>query len=266
MIRSASKAFAIARVAMLRRTAHIGEVLIRSTFLIATLFIFAQLWRAVGKSAGAIPSGFDPERLVWYLVLTETVIFSTPSSWELVVDREVRSGDVAYRLARPISYPLQHLSASCGERLLRFAVCFGVGSLVALAVAGPIPLAPSDAVAGLGTALLGALIDELVTLSLSLGSFWIENTAGVHLLYRRAVLILGGGFIPLEGYPDWLASACRLLPFRYLAAGPARLFVGAETEGVWPVLSAQLLFGAFALLGLIGVYRLGLRRVVAQGG
>jgi ABC-2 type transport system permease protein len=48
-------------------------------------------------------------------------------------------------------------------------------------------------------------------------------------------LTIGGVFLPLELFPDWLASIARGLPFASIAYAPARAFVGFD----WPVLAPR---------------------------
>jgi ABC-2 type transport system permease protein len=265
-IRALEKALAVAWMSATRRFTYLGQLLVQSTFLPLVLFVFSELWKAVERSGFERPSGYSTAQLIWYLTFTEATLFSAANTWNLEVDREVRNGDIAYRLARPLSYPLFCLASSLGERLTRFLTLFAMGGLVSFLVVGPIRLSAAGAVAGLAVSLFSMLIDEQIRLGISLTSFWVENTSGIHLLYRRAAMLLGGMFIPIEAYPEWLAGICRALPFRYLTAEPARIFLSPNAEGLGELLLAQLGFCLFAFLFFNIIYRVGVRRVSAQGG
>jgi ABC-type uncharacterized transport system permease subunit len=80
------------------------------------------------------------------------------------------------------------------------------------------------------------------------------------------MLLLGGALVPLSVYPEWLARFCRVLPFRHLVAGPASLFVAHDARDWASLSSLQLAFGGAVALLAYALYRLGLRRMVAQGG
>jgi ABC-2 type transport system permease protein len=67
--------------------------------------------------------------------VTESVALSTPRLVQKI-DTEVRAGDVAFALARPVSYPLYHLAGYRCETALRLPVNVLVGSLVALLAVG----------------------------------------------------------------------------------------------------------------------------------
>ncbi len=256
------KTFSVLRITLLSRFAYVGELLVRSLFMVLIIFIFTQLWRATGNIDR---TGFSLPQLIWYLAFTEAIMMSANAGGG-EVDREVRSGDLAYRLARPLPYPLFHLGSALGERLLRFVLNLLVGVLVALVVTGPLAVGPLALACSLSAALAGFVADWTWSMTISLLSFWIEETSGIHLLYRRALMLLGGMLIPIDAYPAWLQGIARALPFQYLVYAPARLFVRPDT-GYW-----MEAMGAIALLGVAGcvplmlVYALGLRRVSAQGG
>lgn len=262
-----SKTVAVLRITVAARLAYIGEILIRTSFLVMVLYIFTQLWRTTNGSQNvAALTGFEIPQLIWYLAFTEAIIISGAALGENEVDREVRSGDIAYRLARPLPYPLYHLGAAIGERLLRFVLNLIVGALVALVVVGPIPLAPLSVLAAFSAALLGFVVDWIWSFTISLLSFWVEDTMGLHLLYRRAQMLLGGMLIPLSAYPDWLRNITSALPFQYLVYQPARLFVQTTVSGWLDVMVILTLIGLVSLLPMLAIYHLGLRRVSAQGG
>jgi ABC-2 type transport system permease protein len=264
---TAGKVLAIFRLTLQSQLSYVGEFLVRCVFLLVILFAFTELWKATSQSQGVLQmTGYTLVQLIWYLAFTEAMITSTRNLTSLEVDEEVRSGNLAYRLARPLSYPLHHLGAELGERILRFALNLAVGCLVALLLVGPIPFAATALPAALSAALLAFLIDFAISFTISLFSFWIEDTTGLHLLYRRLLMLAGGMLIPLEAYPDWLERIARALPFQYLVYQPARLFVGQDPAMVWPVLLTQAWMLALSLIPLIGVYKLGLRRVSLQGG
>lgn len=265
---TAGKTWAVLRITLASRFAYLGEIAIRTLFLATVLFIFTQLWHATDASGGGVQAltGFSVAQLIWYLVFSEAIVMSSSMAMHQEVDREVKSGDIAYRLARPLPYPLYHFGAVLGERLLRFVLNLVIGMLVALLVVGPIPLAAASVLAALITALFAFVIDFVCSFSISTLSFWFEDTSGLHLLYSRGLMILGGLLIPLDAYPDWLGRIARALPFQYLLYQPSRLFVAASPDGFPRVLGIQILLALVALLPMLLLYRLGLRRVSAQGG
>jgi ABC-2 type transport system permease protein len=263
----AGKTWAVLRITVASSFSYGGEILVRSLFLVIVLFIFTALWKATGRSQDVTGmTGFGLAQLIWYLAFTEAIVLSVPAQFDPPVDKEVRTGDVAYRLARPLPYPLYHLGAELGDRTLRFTLNLVIGCGVAWVMTGPIPLSPIAIGASCCAALAGFLADWIWSFTLSLASFWMEDTRGLHLLYRRVMQLLGGMLIPLEAYPEWLGAIVRALPFQYMFYRPARLFVQSDATGFGETMIALAVAAVAGLPLLWGVYRLGLRRVSAQGG
>lgn len=257
-----SKGWSVFLITLQTNVAYVGELLVRSIFIVMILFIFTQLWRATGQSG---KTGFSLTQLIWYLAFTEAIMTSADTG-KGEVDREVRSGDIAYRLSRPLSYPIYQLSAALGQRVLRFTLNLLIGIAVTFVMVGPLQTGPAAFFFAVTAALLSFLADWVWTFTISLLSFWFEDTFGLHLLWRRALMILGGMLIPLEAYPAWLGDIARALPFQYLVYGPARLFVIPDLHAWLQVCGAIALLGIVGIIPLLAVYRLGLRQVSAQGG
>src|SRR3982074_82387 len=125
------------------------DLVVRSVFMLVVLVTFVQLWTTTYNAINEpIIAGFSLRDLVWYLVITEVIALSTPRIAQ-TIDTEVRSGDVAYALARPYSYPLFHLASFWGETLVRLPINALVGSSVALIAVGLPPITPLSGLAAL---------------------------------------------------------------------------------------------------------------------
>ncbi|HVE84888.1 MAG TPA: ABC-2 family transporter protein [Myxococcales bacterium] len=261
------KVLGVLGVTLTARAAYAGQIALRALFLGLILFSFSQLWAATSLSVDVrAVTGFTITQLIWYLAFTEATMSGIPFREASEVDQEVKSGDIAIRLVRPLPYPAFHFGAQMGDRFLRFALNLAVGVPVAFLVSGPLAVRPLNAAAAVVAAVLALAADWTWAFSISLLAFWVEDTNGLQLLYRRATWLLGGLLVPLEAYPDWLANVARALPFRFLVMGPARLFVTGGVQGLPALLLAEALYGAAGLVPLLLLYRLGLRRVTAQGG
>jgi ABC-2 type transport system permease protein len=79
-------------------------------------------------------------------------------------------------------------------------------------------------------------------------------------------MIIGGMMVPLEIFPEWLQHIARILPFQSIIYLPASFFVGAHTEPLATMLIDQGLWLLFFTLILMGIYRLGVKRLNVNGG
>jgi ABC-2 type transport system permease protein len=262
-----SKYVAIFSTTLRTQLAYAGEMALRTGFLVIILFVFLQLWRATFAAQGASTiGGFGVAQMVWYLALTEAIVMSRPRL-SGVIDEEVRSGEIAYRLVRPYAYAGYHLAAHAAERGVRFVVNLAMGMGLALLYVGPISLSAGGIGVGLGVAALGLLIDFLALFAIGLLAFWIEETSSVQLIYSRLVMLLGGMLLPLELFPEPVATVARALPFSTMVYAPARLaLVGGDAAWLAALVARQtvtLVVGA----GLVWLlYRVAARRINVNGG
>jgi ABC-2 type transport system permease protein len=249
--------------------AYAGQLALRGLFLAMILFVFLQLWRATyeaqGTGAGGTLGGFTIAQMLWYLALAESIILSRPRI-TLEIDREVRTGEIAYVLLRPYGYAGYRLARYLAERLLRFGICLALGTALALLYVGPVPLSPPSLAAALVALALALLLDFLAMLGIGLLAFWVEDTTSITLLYDRLVMLLGGMMLPLDVFPEPIATVARALPFSQLVYGPARLALSSTPQELAPLLLRQVV--ALAVTGLL-VHRLhaaAFHRIHSNGG
>jgi ABC-2 type transport system permease protein len=260
------KYLAIANTRLMGSLMYERDMFVRSIFMLVVLVTFVQLWTTTYAATHETSiDGFTLHDLVWYLVITEVVALSTPRIAQ-TIDADVRSGDIAYALARPYSYPLYHLAAFWGETLVRVPINALVGFGVALVAVGLPPTSPS---AVLATLLLGAgaiTLKGTIEILVGLSAFWVEDTQPAEWIYNKFVLTLGGLFLPLDLFPDWLANIARALPFASMAYAPARVFVGFDWGVFGPLLLIQLIWLGVGWLGVVVIFGRASRRLVAHGG
>lgn len=256
----------IAYTAAKSNVAYISEVGSRVIFLGVILYIFLKLWQVTFRETGATNlGGLTLPQMMWYLAVTESIMLSTPLVSQ-AVDRDVRTGQLAVHLIKPLSYPLYCLGNALGERLTRFSLNLAVGLLVVTIFVGPIPLSWQS------VALLGALLPLAFTLDflayflIGLGAFWLEDTVGLVLIYSRVTMILGGMLIPMELFPEQLQPWLRVLPFANVVYGPARMFVKPDFEALPGLVLNQLVSISVYTILVVVVYRLATRRIFSNGG
>jgi len=209
--------------------------------------------------------GLTLAEMLWYLTITEAIMLSAPRLAQQV-DEDVRTGALAVKLTRPISYPLYFLSASLGERFVRFAVNLAVGAAITTLFVGPPPSNAVSLVAFAVTLPLAFVLDATGNILIGIGAFWLEDTSGLTLIYSRLTMILGGMLIPIDLFPAWLKALVAWLPFSGIVYGPAHLFVHVESGDFVSTIVKQV--AGTAVLGLVVwlVYARALDRISAHGG
>lgn len=261
-----SKYPAIALVSARSNMAYLSDVASRFIFLGIVLYIFTCLWRATFAATQASSlGGLSLPQMLWYLVITESIVMSGPRVSQ-VVDDDVRTGSLSVQLIRPISYPIYKLWATLGERAVRFALNLFVGSMVILVLVGPPAISPLGLVAFALAIPLAFVLDFLCNFLIGLGAFWLEDTSGFLLLYSRITMILGGMLLPLELMPNFLRPLLKALPFSSIVYGPAHVLVLPSVTDLLELLARQGIAVAVMSLIVCAVYKSALRRVFANGG
>lgn len=261
-----SKYFYIAVTSIRSKLAYLGEIGSKTIFLFVVLYIFLCLWKVTySETNQAALGGLTLKQMLWYLVVTESIILSLPPIAS-VVDQDVRTGALSMQLIRPLSYPLNVLANTLGERVLSFAINFAVGSIIACLFVGPIGLNVSQLVMFFLLLPLSFALDFSIYFLIGLAAFWLEDTSGLSLIYSRMTMILGGMLIPIELFPDGWQQVLRVLPFSAIVYGPARIFVTGDQSLFFSLLAQQLVaILAFAVIIRL-IYGIALKRVFSHGG
>ncbi|WP_124726541.1 ABC transporter permease [Staphylospora marina] len=265
-MRSGIKYAAVFRISLKNQLAYVPDFLIRTLFLLVILFVFTQLWSVTFRmSGGPLIEGYSLATMIWYLTVSESIIMSYPYLAQKV-EQEVKSGQVAVQLLRPLDYTGNHFAGYVSEFFLRHIVCLFVGGSLTFLMFGPPPVTPKRAGLFLLFLLTALVIQFCLLMSLALLAFWLEETRGMEMIYSRLVMTIGGMMLPLEIFPDWLEPILRWLPFQAVMYLPARILL-TETPADWPMLwLGQLGWAAAAFLLLRFVYRLGVKKLDVNGG
>ncbi len=266
MYRNFRKYWAIFVVALKNQWAYIPETLLRSVFLVVIMYVFAELWSTTYESSGhRVLGGYDVRAVVWYLVVTEAIVMGTPRLVN-TLSEEIKHGDIAYRLTKPVNYVLYNYAQYLGEAAVRIAANLVIGGAVAFAFFGLPPTTWASGGLFLITVAIAVTMQFTLNMIISLSLFWIEDGRGLDLISSRLVMILGGMMIPLPLFPAWLAAVCTYLPFQVVAYLPANTLVDLSAENVRPdLLRSAVWIGLFAGLCWL-LYRKGVRQLHVQGG
>lgn len=214
--------------------------------------------------------------VVGYTWLGQAFLGMQPWNVDPDVANQIRSGSIAYELARPVDLYNLWYARAIGMRmavpLMRCGPIFlFAGIIMPLIGAGEWALqlpASGGAAAGFALTLLGTLLLSCAIMNLlSMSLLWTIGGEGISPLVFTGVLLFSGMIVPLALFPDWLKPVLYALPFAGLADTPFRVYVGNyQPMAALPLFALQA--GWTIALVLLGRWLLGraMRRVVVQGG
>jgi ABC-2 type transport system permease protein len=246
-----------------RRTfAARGELVTQLGLFVFIIVALSSLWRAATGAGGGSVGGYDVTALVWYIVFAESCVVPIPQRTIETIGDEIGSGEIAIAMLRPVSVLGLRFALDLGGALARQLCFLGVGSVIAVLVAG----APHNGLTMLlaGPAVVLALATNLAAQHALAGvAFWLRDARSTWFLFGKLVLIGGGVLIPLDLLPAALSAVCRVLPFASMAYAPGSLAAGRMQPAL---LVAQAGWLVLLLILAAVVFSRGLRRVEVLGG
>jgi ABC-2 type transport system permease protein len=214
------------------------------------------------------PQPMNHDQVITYLWLIQAMLLLLPFRIDTEIRAMMRSGTVAYELARPVDlywiWFSRNLALRTAPALLRATPMFVVAGLfLGLRAPASLAAAVSWAVAVAGAVALSCAITTLMSISM----LWTISGEGVAYLIGIFAMVLSGAIIPLPLFPDWAQPVLMALPFRGLMDIPFRLYTGHVPAGqVFPCLGHQLAWSAGLILLGRWVLSRGVRHLVVQGG
>jgi len=227
------------------------------------VMVFDAFYRS---SSATQPMTLD--QTVSYIWLGQATIGLLIFSVDADVRDMVRTGTVAYELARPVDlfslWYWRSVASRAAPTLLR---CMPI-MVLAIALRGLGP--PASVASGFAWVLsqvaalmLSAAVMTLATISL----LWTVSGEGISRLLPMVAWLSTGIVIPLPLFPDWAQPILNSLPFAGMLDTPARVYMGHIDAGHASLAIARQLAWTLALvwLGRLLIAR-GTRRLVVQGG
>jgi ABC-2 type transport system permease protein len=237
---------------------------------IVSSLIVVFLWLAIYKSSGRnLIGGYSLPEMVTYILgggLINTFILTTAENHE--TSQTIQDGSLSGMLIKPINPYWIWLVRDFGTK--SFFLSLGLMGYVLVFLFFRAYLTFSMGLSALLLFILSiglaALLQFLLFESLSLLSFWLENTSGIRFTMRVVMEVVGGAIIPLSFFPGVFQKIFEFMPFPYLIYLPMRIYLNkispeqvfAEIikEGLW-------IFG-LAIVNL-EMWKKGIRQYVSMG-
>ena len=228
------------------------------------------------SATGATVVPMNLHEICAYIWLGQAFLAMLPWNIDLEIRQMVRSGALAYELARPADvywlWFARALAWRTAPTLLRavpiFLLAMGVLPLIGLAewrLGAPPGVGPAMAwiACMIGAVALTSAMSTLLNITL----LWTIAGDGIVTLVTALVILLTGMVIPLPLFPAWVQPLLRALPFAGIVDLPFRVYSGnipASAAG-WVLLHQFLWTSGLIVFGR-WVHSRGMRRVVMQGG
>lgn len=200
--------------------------------------------------------------------LSQALLQLLPWNLDKELEAQVKTGNVAYELLRPLDlywlWFVRALAMRILPTIMRAIPVFIVSGLF-LDLSAPVSL--NAAVAFLVSLLFGSWVAAAITTLVIISLFWTISGEGVQRLMPSVALLFSGMIVPLPLFPDWAQSFLNLQPFRCVIDIPCRLYTGVIPVGDAPYYMALQIAWALILIAVGRVLmRKAVSRMVIQGG
>ena len=208
------------------------------------------------------------EETITYIWLGQALLLIVPWNQDQEIQQMIRSGHVAYELARPVDLFLfwfaRALAQRSGPLLLRSIPLFLIaGTFLGLTA----PISWIAFLMFLLAMIVAVVLSASITLLMNISIFWTLSGYGITRLLASMSMLFSGLIVPLPLFPDWMQPFLNCLPFRGLIDVPFRLYMGHIPAGQAPALILQqLLWITMLLFAGKFFYSHAMKKIIIQGG
>lgn len=216
----------------------------------------------------AEPAPISLVQAVTFTWIGQALLGLIPWNVDKEVETQIKSGNVAYELIRPLDLYWLWFCRSMAMRvvptLLRSIPLFILAGLFF----GLIP--PLSWLAGIAfgiSLVFSALLSSAITTLVIVTLFWTISGEGVLRLLPHVVIVFSGMVVPLPLFPDWLQPFLNIQPFRCILDIPCRLYTGViPSNEAFYYLAFQLLWGSIFVFTGRSLMKKAIKQLVIQGG
>lgn len=205
---------------------------------------------------------------ITFIWLGQALLHLLPWNIDREIEAQIKNGNVAYELIRPLDLYWFWFSRSLAMRLIPTLL----RSLPLFVLAGlffglSMPISWTAGAAFAVSLIFSALLSSAITTVIMISLFWTISGEGIQRLVPHFTMLLSGMVVPLPLFPDWMQPFLSLQPFRGLIDIPCRLYTGVlPCQDIFYCIGFQIVWiFLFVLLGRFLVKK-ALKQIVIQGG
>ena len=200
--------------------------------------------------------------------LGQALLQLLPWNIDKEVEAQVKNGNVAYELVRPLNLYWLWFFRSMALRLVpTFLRCIPLFIFAWLFFGLPLPVSWAAGAAFLFSIAFSAVLSSAITAMVIISLFWTISGEGLQRLLPHVVLLFSGLAVPFPLFPEWMQPFLNIQPFRGIIDIPSRLYTGVipVEESIY-YLGFQLLWALIFVAGGMALVKKAVNQFVIQGG
>lgn len=257
----------IYKATLIENLSYITNIILGFINFFVMMFVFINLWQYIYSDSTQIINGYTMEQMIWYVLIAEVLWFGGRNKvLTKEISNDIKTGNIAYNINKPYNYIFYIIAKHLGEITIKFVLFCIVGMIIGICFVGPIP---NFNIANIPliiiTIILGILINSILKISISIISFWIEDSTPFHWVYDKLILVIGTLF-PIEMFPKMLRPIISCTPIFVVTYGPVKLLIDFSFDKFIQVLLSQIVYLLFGIFLVIIMYEKGVKKLNVNGG
>ena len=190
--------------------------LIVDTFGIATRCgVLLILYYYIFSTRGGVINGLTFQITAWSMFLYFAFMTLRLGDLATSIMQDIKSGTVEILLSKPIHYLSYRIWWQLGAGLYPFFVALVLGTIALIVTVGiPESMSSWFFAATLFTVfILGIILSLFIYAIVGLLAFWIEDIKPLYWIIDKAVMILGGSYLPVALFPKIMYQIAIWSPF-----------------------------------------------------
>ncbi len=189
----------------------LASVCIAAFRVVMMLLIYSYVFRYIGRTV----NGIDAATAIWSIAIYHLLLYAQFRAVFKIINDEVRRGELEVQLNKPYAYLFYKFWEQLGRGIPNFIVVAAVVVPLLLAFLGGAPEAFSVLrfFAGVLLAVGGTIVSAALYMLIALPALWIDDAQPIYWIADKAVLILGGSYVPLALLPGVFHTLANFTPF-----------------------------------------------------
>ena len=231
------------------------------------MFVLSNVWKYIYSDPNRVVNGYTLVQMVWYILFADTISYGASRIVVDEIQNDVVTGTIAYKINKPYKYVLYIFTRSFADSLIRTSLYFIVSIVIGILYVGPlnINLTIGSLFAIALTFILSVVITNLIKITITLISFWTEDSEPFHWIYNKTILIFGI-FFPIEMFPLIIQKILVYTPVYTTVYGPAKLALDFSYSTFSSVLVAQIIYVIVVSIICGLIFRKGVKNLNVNGG
>lgn len=211
--------------------------------------------------------------MVMYIIFDKIVENLTSIRCDDYISDDIREGNIAMRLIKPLSYRKQLYFQSLGNLFIS-VVFFAIPFIIVLFICSffmhlELQVTFYSGIMFAISIILGGTINFFISFLFGMILFLTINSFGMWQLRDAIERILSGSLIPLALFPKWLQVICNIMPFAQTRYVPICFILGQYNDnkmGGLLIILIQLAWTVGLVLLSHLAWRKATKRIIVQGG